>query len=146
AIYRLFQRFQPYAAFPGPAAAFARKLVDQASTHHGAQITAAEVYPQFQAQAGLPDFLLRDEIPLPHAEVLAHFEQAVLGQPVAARHAAAVVTTLKTGLNDPERPLGVLLFCGPTGVGKTEMAKALARYLFGAGQIKDRLVRLDMSE
>jgi len=40
----------------------------------------------------------------------------------------------------------VLLFCGPTGVGKTEMAKALARYLFGAGSEQDRLVRLDMSE
>lgn len=145
-IYRLFQRFQPYAAFPGPAAVFARKLVDSVSTRRAAQVTAADVYPQFQAQAGLPDFLLRDEIALPHAEVLAHFEQAVLGQPVAARHAAAIVTTLKTGLNDPERPLGVLLFCGPTGVGKTEMAKALARYLFGAGQMKDRLVRLDMSE
>src|SRR5205814_1910181 len=73
-------------------------------------------------------------------------QESVLGQPAACQVAAGVVTALKTGLNDPKRPLGVLLFCGPTGVGKTEMAKALARYLFGAGAMKDRLVRLDMSE
>src|SRR5581483_11502629 len=47
---------------------------------------------------------------------------------------------------DPNRPVGALLFCGPTGVGKTEMAKALSRYFFGHGEQGDRLVRLDMSE
>jgi ATP-dependent Clp protease ATP-binding subunit ClpC len=63
-----------------------------------------------------------------------------------------VVTTFKAGLNDPNRPLGVLLFVGPTGVGKTELARALARTLFGHGRAAeggrrdDRLVRLGMSE
>src|SRR5205814_6689697 len=44
------------------------------------------------------------------------------------------------------RPFGVLLFCGPTGVGKTALAKSLSDFCFGAGGQKDRLVRLDMSE
>ena len=57
--------------------------------------------------------------------------------------AARVIARLKAGLDDPQRPVGALLFAGPTGVGKTELAKQLARYLFGDA---DRLVRVDMSE
>jgi len=54
-----------------------------------------------------------------------------------------VIARLKAGLDDPQRPVGSLLFAGPTGVGKTELAKQLARYLFGDAE---RLVRIDMSE
>src|SRR5262249_54142232 len=50
---------------------------------------------------------------------------------------------VKAGVTDPTRPLGVFLFVGPTGTGKTEIAKALAEFLFGSA---DRLIRLDMSE
>lgn len=145
-VFRLFKRFQPYAAFPGRAAAFVRHLLDESFQSGNRQIDATRVLARFQRETGLPERLLRDDIPLPHEQVLADFRGAVLGQDAACQMAAGVVTALKTGLNDPARPLGVLLFCGPTGVGKTEMAKALARYLFGAGAVKDRLVRLDMSE
>ena len=151
-IYRLFKRFQPYAAFPGRSVDFVRQLLDEAS--RDSAVEAASLHATrvadvlaFQRETGLPERLLRDDLPLPHEQVLAEFRAAVLGQEAACQAAAGVVTALKTGLNDPRRPLGVLLFCGPTGVGKTEMAKALARYLFGAGGSEaDRLVRLDMSE
>ena len=53
------------------------------------------------------------------------------------------VALLKAGLTDPTRPQAVLLFVGPTGTGKTEIAKALAEFLFGS---PDRMIRLDMSE
>ena len=53
------------------------------------------------------------------------------------------IAMLKAGLTDPGRPIGVFLFAGPTGTGKTELAKTLAEYLFGSAE---RLVRLDMSE
>ena len=69
-----------------------------------------------------------------------------MGQPTACEAAADLIMTFKAGLNDPGRPLGVLLFVGPTGVGKTELAKAISQYFFGHGDQKDRLIRLDMSE
>jgi ATP-dependent Clp protease ATP-binding subunit ClpC len=163
-VYRLFRRFQPYAAFPGRSAAFVRHVLDDVlrvkpratgerlpgSPSPVAQgfttLSPAHILSVFQRETGLPEHLLRDDLPLPHDEVLAAFRNAVLGQETACQAASGVVTTLKTGLNDPNRPLGVLLFCGPTGVGKTEMAKALARYLFGSSGATDRLLRLDMSE
>ena len=50
---------------------------------------------------------------------------------------------LKAGLNDPDKPIGVFLFAGPTGTGKTELAKAVSEFLFGS---VERMIRLDMSE
>src|SRR5262249_1254833 len=54
-----------------------------------------------------------------------------------------VISTIKAGLNDPNKPLGSFVFVGPTGVGKTELAKVLAEFLFGS---RERLLRFDMSE
>ena len=88
-------------------------------------------------------------MPLSRDEVLATFRGQIIGQEAACEAAANLVLTFKAGLNDPSRPVGVLLFCGPTGVGKTELAKALARFFFGhgdQGKLSDRLIRLDMSE
>ena len=51
-----------------------------------------------------------------------------------------MITTFKAGLNDPGRPVGVMLFIGPTGVGKTELARAMSRFLFGHGEPADRLL------
>ncbi len=67
----------------------------------------------------------------------------VFGQNPAVRAVARTVLTAKAGLAEPERPLGVFFFTGPTGVGKTHLAKSLAEILFGDSK---RLVRLDMSE
>jgi ATP-dependent Clp protease ATP-binding subunit ClpC len=67
----------------------------------------------------------------------------VLGQNRACRAVARAVITAKAGLSDPDRPTGVFMFLGPTGVGKTELAKSLAQLLFGD---EKRLVRFDMSE
>ena len=66
-----------------------------------------------------------------------------MGQDAACDAAAGVLAAFKAGLNPPDRPIGTLLFVGPTGVGKTQLAKRIASYLFGSA---DRLVRIDMSE
>ncbi len=143
-VHRLFQRFQPYAVFPGPAARFLRGLFDESSKARS--LSVADVLAAFVKLTGLPEVFLRDELPLPWETVRETLAARVIGQPDAVAAAASVMLTLKAGLGDPGRPLGVLLFGGPTGVGKTELVKALADYCFGAGGARDRLVRLDMSE
>lgn len=69
--------------------------------------------------------------------------QRVIGQDAAVHTIANAIKTARVGLSDPHRPIGVFLFLGPSGVGKTELARALANYLFGSD---DAMIRLDMSE
>jgi ATP-dependent Clp protease ATP-binding subunit ClpC len=102
---------------------------------------------------GLPELFVRDELPLDADALAAELKSRVIQQDDACEAAAAVITAFKAGMNDPGRPVGVLLFCGPTGVGKTELARAMAPYLFGHGEgrdgpqdRRDRMIRLDMSE
>ena len=145
-IYRLFRRFLPYEVFPGSAVDFVADLFQRAAARSAAAIDKVEICDRFSDKTGLPASLVRDDLPLPPVEVAEAFRDRVIGQPQACDAAAGVVTTFKAGLNDPGRPLAVMLFCGPTGVGKTELAKTMADYLFGHGKAKDRLIRLDMSE
>jgi ATP-dependent Clp protease ATP-binding subunit ClpB len=78
---------------------------------------------------------------------LLHIEQdlhkRVVGQPEAVEAVAEAVRRNRAGLGEPNRPIGSFLFLGPTGVGKTELCKALAEYLFDT---EDAMVRIDMSE
>ncbi len=72
-----------------------------------------------------------------------HLHQRVVGQEDAVAAVARAVRRSRAGMGDPDRPIGGFLFLGPTGVGKTELAKALAEALFGS---RDRMIRFDMSE
>jgi len=72
-----------------------------------------------------------------------YLEKRVVGQTFAVQSVSESIRRSRAGLNDPNRPLGVFLFVGPTGVGKTELVKALAEQLFDR---EDAIVRLDMSE
>ncbi len=67
----------------------------------------------------------------------------IIGQDEALTQLTRAIRRTRAGLKDPRRPIGSFIFLGPTGVGKTEMAKALARYLFDS---EDALIRIDMSE
>lgn len=70
-------------------------------------------------------------------------QQKVIGQDVAIEKLVKAIVRSRVGLKDPNRPIGTFMFLGPTGVGKTHLAKQLARYLFGSD---DALIRVDMSE
>jgi ATP-dependent Clp protease ATP-binding subunit ClpB len=80
-------------------------------------------------------------------EKLVHMEdrlhQRVIGQDEAVSAVASALRRSRAGLQDPDRPIGTLLFLGPTGVGKTELARALAEFMFDT---HDAMVRIDMSE
>ncbi|MEA5527111.1 ATP-dependent chaperone ClpB [Nodularia spumigena] len=72
-----------------------------------------------------------------------HLHQRVIGQHEAVAAVSAAIRRARAGMKDPGRPIGSFLFMGPTGVGKTELARALAQFLFDSD---DALIRLDMSE
>ena len=137
------ETFQRDSLFPGKAFRFLDWLEQQ-----GERGTPRTLYPRDVSEAyarytGLPLQLISDEVPAEHASLTAQLRQGVIGQEKACELAAGVLARFKAGLNDPERPVGTLLFAGPTGVGKTELSKQLARTLFGN---EDRMIRLDMSE
>lgn len=77
------------------------------------------------------------------AEIENFLLERVLGQDEAVHVVAEAIKTARAGLGDPNRPIGVFLFLGPSGVGKTELGRALANFLFGSD---DAILRLDMSE
>ena len=72
-----------------------------------------------------------------------HLHERIIGQDEAVRAVSQAIRRNRTGLGNPKRPIGGFLFLGPTGVGKTELAKSLAMFLFGD---EDAMIRLDMSE
>ena len=72
-----------------------------------------------------------------------HLHERIIGQDDAVKAVSQAIRRNRTGLGNPHRPIGGFLFLGPTGVGKTELAKSLATFLFGD---EDAMIRLDMSE
>ncbi len=78
-----------------------------------------------------------------YAQMVEHLKARIAGQDEAVLVVSRAVKTARVGLKDPKRPIGSFLFLGPTGVGKTELAKALADFMFGS---EDALLALDMTE
>jgi ATP-dependent Clp protease ATP-binding subunit ClpB len=125
-----------------------RKLKEAEARESGGQMVAEAVRPEHIAVVvsrwtGIPvDKMLEGE-----REKLLHMEEAlkqrVVGQDEAVHAVAAAVRRARAGLQDPNRPLGSFLFLGPTGVGKTELTRALAAFLFDDERA---LLRIDMSE
>lgn len=144
----LTRRFQPRQCHPGKAVTLLERLLGdhqdvELDDYGRRRITRSRLVDFFARQTGLPRFVLWEQQSRSWSQIHEHFVRRIIGQAAASQAAAQIVTVLQQGLNDPSRPLATLLFVGPTGVGKTETAKALAEYLFGH---KNRLIRFDMSE
>lgn len=127
---------------PGRTVGLLRRVLAGVGNRPG-PITDRDILTTLSTATGIPLSFLDDQQALDRNKVREFFEARVMGQPEAVDAVVDLVTLVKAGLTDPGKPLGVFLFVGPTGVGKTELARALAELLFGdAG----RLVRFDMSE
>ena len=184
------RRYDRDAAFPGKAAAVLTRLAVRASvTPEEAllrsifgkassgidaefpfrpQVSRGDVLEDFAARSGLSLAFLDPKLRLDRDDVRDHLQEQVIGQTDAVEALADVVSVAKARLNDPDRPLAAFLFLGPTGVGKTECAKAIARTLFGGAEFgvrnadqkeqkanagprptslaEDRLLRFDLNE
>ncbi len=143
--YRLTHRFLPQEQFPGKAMRLLIQCIRQARAEGRKRVDRTHLIRQFASQTGLPELFLRDDLQLDGDRLQAYFEQRILGQPEAIKQLCEVVKVFKTGLNNPQKPITSLLFAGPTGVGKTASAEALASFFFGE-KARDRMIRLDMSE
>lgn len=144
--YRLLLRYYPYESFPGKGIKFLGQCITEGQLHQAEEVDKKAVFDNFVRQTGLPELFLRDDLMLDIAELQGYFNQRIIGQPAAVQKLCSLVKVYKAGLNNPNKPISTLLFAGPTGVGKTASAKALADYFFGKGQRKSPLVRIDMSE
>ncbi|NUP20538.1 MAG: ATP-dependent Clp protease ATP-binding subunit [Streptomyces sp.] len=107
------------------------------------EVTAEAIAEVVSRQTGIPVSSLTEEEKDRLLGLEEHLHERVVGQDEAVRVVSDAVLRSRAGLADPDRPIGSFLFLGPTGVGKTELARALAEALFGS---EERMVRLDMSE
>jgi ATP-dependent Clp protease ATP-binding subunit ClpC len=137
----IHRRFSTYSAFPGRPVRFLRNLFHELKA--GEALSPNKVFAAFSNETGLPEMLLNDRIALDLPETEKFFTERVIGQPEAVALVTKMIATVKAKLTRPRKPIASLLFIGPTGVGKTELTKALAEFFFSDAA---RLIRFDMSE
>ncbi len=137
---RLHRRYATYSAYPGRPLRFLKNLLQD---RQGEVVTPAMVTARFSEETGLPLFLLNDATALDLTATHKWFTKRVIGQTDAVNLIVDLLATVKAKLTRAGKPIASLMFIGPTGVGKTEMAKSLAEFLF---RNRHRLIRFDMSE
>jgi ATP-dependent Clp protease ATP-binding subunit ClpA len=138
--YRLSGRYDQETAYPGKAI----KLLEQAISHADEHlVSVASVQAAIEQTRGVR---VGSAAPAEADQLLnmeAHIHERMIGQVGAVKAVSGALRRARAGVADPRRPIGSFLFLGPTGVGKTELAKAIASAYFGS---EANMVRLDMSE
>ena len=139
---RLNRRFTPYAGFPGKPIRFLESMILNQKSDQ-VKIDGSQVISSFCEETGMPEFMVDPEISMDINKIKKQFNSNVFGQEIAVDSIANLLASVKTALTRTGKPIASLLFVGPTGVGKTEMAKVLAEFMFGS---RDKMLRFDMSE
>jgi ATP-dependent Clp protease ATP-binding subunit ClpA len=141
----LQRRHSPYSGFPGKTIRFMESLI--LAQHDKAQgsccLEKQDVVSAYCQESGLPAFMVDSETQLNTQELKNYFDNAIVGQFSAKQAVQETLLAVKAGLHQSGKPIAGFLFIGPTGTGKTQLTKTLARYLFGSS---DRMLRFDMSE
>ena len=139
---RLQHRYSLYSGFPGKTVHFLESLLNQDNIKQTG-LDSQAVIRRFSEESGMPRFLVDSRSSFKLDETQQFFKSRLFGQDEAIDIIVDLLASVKTRLTRPGKPLASLLFVGPTGVGKTELAKALAEFMFGDSQ---RMIRFDMSE
>ncbi|MBO8131193.1 MAG: ATP-dependent Clp protease ATP-binding subunit [Candidatus Marinimicrobia bacterium] len=106
-------------------------------------VTDEDVADVVAMMTGIPVNKLKETENKKLLEMEENLKKCIVGQDEAIEKVSSAIRRARVGIKDPRRPIGCFLFLGPTGVGKTELAKVLAEYLFGS---RDSLIKIDMSE
>jgi ATP-dependent Clp protease ATP-binding subunit ClpC len=109
----------------------------------GPKVTAADIAEVVAMWTGVPVTQITEEESSRLLKMEAALHERIIGQDEAISAISKAVRRARAGLKDPKRPIGSFVFLGPTGVGKTELTKALAAFMFGS---EEALIQLDMSE
>jgi ATP-dependent Clp protease ATP-binding subunit ClpC len=107
------------------------------------QVSSDDVMVAASIMTKIPISRLSEDEQSKYAAMNDRLHERIIGQDEAVMAVSRAVKTARVGLRDPKRPIGSFLFLGPSGVGKTELAKALAEFMFGS---EDAMLALDMSE
>ncbi len=119
------------------------EIQSQGETLLREQVTDSDIAEIVAGWSGIPVNRLLGSERQKLLQLEGHLHQQVIGQEEAVSAVAAAIRRARAGMKDPSRPIGSFLFMGPTGVGKTELARALAAFLFDSS---DAMIRIDMSE
>ncbi len=140
----LARRYLKEIAFPGSLAVLLDDVAGRARFQGaGADIDEGAVQEVVSVWSGVPVAKLTESEVARVQTMEEHLHERIVGQDEAVAAVARAIRRAKAGIKDPKRPVGSFLFLGPSGVGKTELAKALAEFLFGD---ESALVTFDMSE
>src|SRR5437899_9073378 len=107
------------------------------------EVTEEDIAQVVSSWTGIPVSRLQESERAKLLRLEEHLHQRVVGQDAAIKAVANAVRRARAGLQDPNRPIGSFIFLGPTGVGKTELSRALAEFLFDD---ENAMIRIDMSE
>ncbi len=143
ALLQLSSRFLPAQCQPGPSLRLFEKLVESHDVTSKGPPTPASIEGFFADTTGLPPFIVSRSVTRAPGDIRAWFAERLVGQRAAIESVVESIALFKAGLHNPLRPIATFLFVGPTGVGKTELGRRLAEFVFGS---PDRLLRFDLAE